>query len=321
MPLFIFHGDNVLEIGEAVSAMRRHFNAADVITFDGIAAPLPALSEACLTAGLFDPERLVIVHGLHDRLKGSRKEGDDGEEIARILRSLAPTTTLVLASADMPGDHSLLRMVVAAGGEARLFAMPRRGELPRWIGSRGRAHDVEVDTDAAELLAELIGANPVMLDSELEKLATYAGEEKRITPAMVDTLVGAVTQDSIFALVDAVAAGNKAVAFRLLRAQIERSSSTAIEVALYLIRMLARQFRILLRIRLGQEAGRSGQQISGDLKIPRYYERRYFSQARRLSTARLRSAFEQLAGLEYALKNGEVDAATALDLLVAELSA
>jgi DNA polymerase-3 subunit delta len=319
MPVMLIHGDNALEIGEAVRAVRERFNAADVITLEGETVALPVLSEATRTAGLFDPERLVIVHGLEERFKGRGKESVEVEEIRALLADIAPTTTLVLMSPGMTSDHQLVDAVRSVGGTVREHRTPRRRDLPRWIVARGKTHRVRVDPDAAELLAELVGGNAVMLDSELEKLATYAGDEGRIVPGMVDELVGAVTQDSIFALVDAVAAGNKAEAFRLLHAQIEQASGGPIEVALYLIRMLARQVRILLRIRLGQEAGRSTSQITSELKLPRYYADRYFRQARRLSGERLRAAFEQLAALEYALKSGKADAATGLDLLVVEL--
>lgn len=321
MPVLLLHGDNALEIGETLRTLRETFNAADVLTFDGVTVSPAALSEACLTAGLFDPDRMVIVHNLQERLKGTKKDSAETETLTRTLGSVAPTTTLVLVSPDTAGDHPLVHVVRSIGGKVQSYMTPKRAELPRWIAGRAKGHGVTIDMDAAALLAELAGANPVMLETELEKLATYAGEEGRITPRMVDMLVGAVSQESIFALVDAVAAGNKAAAFRLLHAQLEEASSTPVDVALYLIRMLTRQVRILLRIRLGQEAGRSTKQITSEAKIPPYYADRYFRQARRLSRERLIHAFDQLASLEHGLKSGKADAATGLDLLVADLCA
>lgn len=319
MPVLLFHGDNILDIDEAVRSVRQPFQAADVLTFDGSGVPLPALAEACLTAGLFDPERLVIVQDLHERSKGGRKTGGDNEELKTILSSVPETTTLLLVCKGMQADHQLARDAREAGGEVRAYATPRKQDLPRWLIARGKRHGVRVDPSAAELLADLVGVNPLRLETELEKLATYAGQEAQVTPPMVETLVGAVTQDSIFTLVDSIAAGNKAQALRLLHAQLDSSSSTPIDFALYLIRMLARQVRILLRIRLGREAGRSTGQLTAELKLPRYYADRYFRQAGRLSRARLTASFEQLASLEFALKSGQADASTGLDLLVSEL--
>ena len=319
MTVTLIHGDNQIEIDDALRKIRAPFNDADVLTYDGPLVALGTLSEACLTAGLFDPERLVIVHDLQERIKGTKKDTGDAEEVQKILVSVAPTTTLLLLSPGMAADNPLVTSVRKAGGDVRTLTVPRKNDLPRWVIGRGKQHGVTVDRDAAILLTELVGADTVSLDTELEKLATYAGPEARITVQVVDTLVGAVTQDSIFALVDAIATGDHKNAFRLLHAQLDSSSTNAIEFALYLIRMLARQVRILLRIRLGQSAGKGQGAIASELRLAPYYTERYFRQAKRLSNERLRGAFEALAALEYALKQGKADASTGLDLLVADL--
>ncbi|HEX6506995.1 MAG TPA: DNA polymerase III subunit delta [Chloroflexota bacterium] len=321
MPVTLLYGDNEIELNDTVRTTRAGFNGADVLTYEGAVVPLATLSEACLTAGLFDPQRLVIVHGLHERMKGKSKEGAETEEIRRILMAVAPTTTLLLVSPGMDPEHPLANHVREAGGELRHLRIPRKNDLPRWVVDRGKQHNVAVQRDAASLLVDLVGNDTVFLDTELEKLATFAGEQAQITLAMVDALVGAVTQDSIFALVDAVAAGDGRQALQLLHIQLDAATTEPVDFALYLIRMLARQVRILLRIRLGQEAGRNPRQIASELRLPPYYTDRYLSQARRLSRLQLTAAFEQLAALEYALKQGKADATTGLDLLVTELCA
>jgi DNA polymerase-3 subunit delta len=321
MALTLIQGDNQVEIDDALRKIRAPFNNADILTYDGALVPLGILSEACLTAGLFEPERLVVVHNLQERIKGTKKEAGEAEAIRKILRSVAPTTTLVLLSPGIPADNELVSYVREEGGDVRSLTVPRKNDLPRWVITRGKQHGVTVDRDAAVLLTELVGADTVSLDTELEKLATYVGNEWRVTVPVVDALVGAVTQDSIFALVDAIATGDHKEAFRLLHAQLDTSSTNAIEFALYLIRMLARQMRILLRIRLGQDSGGSQREIASELRLPPYYTERYFRQARRLSNERLKAAFEALAALEYALKQGKADAGTGLDLLVIDLCA
>jgi DNA polymerase III subunit delta len=318
MPVTLLYGDNALEIEAAAHSVRAKFSEVDTILYDGATVSLAELSQTCQTVGLFDPERLVVVRGLEGRLKGGKK-GVETDELRRTLASVAPTTTLLLLSPEMDDKNGLIDMVREVSGQVRSFVTPKRAELPRWIAARGSAHGVTVRRDAAELLADMLGANSVLLDTEVEKLAVYAGEGGTISTEVVETLVGAVTQDTIFALVDAVAVGDKAKALRLMQAQRGASSSTPIDFALYLVRMLARQVRILLRIRLGQEAGKSTGQITSDLKLNRYFAERYFRHARRLSTVRLTAAFEQLAAFEHGIKSGRADAGIGLDLLVTEL--
>lgn len=319
MPVLLHYGDNTLEIDESARAARVQFNDADVLAFDGSSVALSTLAEGCQTAGLFDPERLVIVDGLHQRFKSARKNEAEAEEIERILSNVPQAITVLLLDKDMAADHQLHFMVRGVGGQAHEHVIPKKGDLARWIVSRARSHNATIERDAADLLAELVGPNLIMLDSELEKLAIYAGGEERISSSTVEVLVGAVTQESIFALVDAIASGQQQTALRLLKQQSERATSGPIDFALYLIRMLARQMRFLLCIRLGQEAGRSQSQIISDLKLQRYFASRYFTQARRLSKERLIRSFEQLAALEFGLKSGQADPTNDLYLLIADL--
>lgn len=318
MPVTLLYGDNHLEIDDAVQSVRRRFDAPSILTFDGVSVPMSSLAEAWLTAGLFEPERLIIVHGLHQRFKGTKGDSPDVTELRSLLASVVPTTTVLLLGKDMAADHHLVADVKAAGGEVRHFVMPRERDLPRWIQARAKGLGTAIEPQAAELLADHIGTNTLLLDAEITKLATYAGDGERVTARMVEELVGAVTQESIFTLVDAVAARDEARALSLMRRQLE-SAANPIEYAVYLIRMLSRQVRILLRIRLGLEAKRPRQELIASLKLPRYYADRYFRQAGQLSEAQLRASFERLAALEYRLKSGKADPATGLDLLIAEM--
>lgn len=320
MPILLFHGDNALELDEAVQVVRARFGPASTLSLDGAAIPLATLAEASRTAGLFDPERLVLVTNLHERLKG-RKESGESEEIRTALHAIPASTTLLLLARDVPPDHALIRLAREAGAEVRTFVAPRKADLPRWVSRRAQGHGPGIEPGAASLLVDLVGNNPLLLERELEKLAIYTGPGSKIDRRAVESLVGAVPQDSIFTLVDAIAGGEQARALNLLHAQLSRSSGNATDVALYLIRMLARQVRILLRIRLATEAGKNRRQITSELHIPGYYAERYFQQARRLTAPRLLAAFDQLATLEHGLKSGQAQPETGLDLLVVALCA
>lgn len=316
MPIQLLFGDDDVAIDEALSTLRSRFDSADVISFDSSSLAPGALTEACLTAGLFASERLVIVRGLHERV---RKGSEEADVLEGIVGDVPPTTTLALVERGMAADHAVTTWVRAAGGEIKPLNLPRRNDIAAWIRRRVAALDATIDPDAPELLGEMIGLDALALDNELRKLATYAAGE-RITTAMIETLVGTVPQDSIFTLVDAVAGGDVRQALRLTHQSLANASTDPMGFALYLIRMLARQMRILLRIRVAQEGGRADRAISQDLRLPRYHADRYFQQARRLPKERIVAAFEQLAALEGALKSGKAEPETGLDLLVAQLS-
>jgi len=321
MPLLLLYGDNDVDIDGEVGATRQTFDNADISTFDGKDVAFATLAEACATAGLFNPQRLIMVRDLHERLKatGRSKKDSKPEEISSIFQGISPSTTLLLVSRNITAENQLVRLVREAGGNARFFQAPKKYELSGWIAKRANHHDIRINREAAEVLAELIGANLLMLDSELSKLAMYALDEEPVTASTVESLVGSIPQASIFALVDAIATGDRAGALDLLQAHLDQASGTATDFALYLIRMLARQMRILLQIRLGQEEGKSTGALTTQLKLPRYYADRYFKQSKRLSVERLRLTFEHLAALEYSLKSSQVDPVASLTLVVSKL--
>src|SRR3954452_3944881 len=136
MPVQLLFGDNSLEIDEAVRAIRDTFPSTDAIGYDGTTVTLADLSEGCLTVGLFDPDRLVVVRNLHARLKGDRKEGGELDEIKRVLGSIPSTTTVILVCPGMATEHPLVPAVRGLGGAVKTYTTPKRGELPRWIVER-----------------------------------------------------------------------------------------------------------------------------------------------------------------------------------------
>lgn len=321
MPVHLLFGDNTLELDEAVKSIRTDFNPADILTFDGKEVSLASLAIATRTAGLFDPNRLVIVRNLHLRVKGGKNDGE-WEEVRVLFDAIAPTTTLVLWCAGMTPDHQLVSEVRSLAGDIRSFLLPkRRQDLVDWVGGRAVARRAVISRDAAELLAESSGANPYLIDSEIEKLATYAGEGETITLEMVTLLVGAVSQETIFALVDAIASGQRDKALGLLHEQLDHAPSGPTDLAVYLIRMLARQMRILLEIQYGIEQRTSRDDIISRLRLSRFYAGRYFQQARAIPPATIRGSFEKLAELEHDLKTSRTDGSTGMDLLVVSLCA
>ncbi|MGH2448197.1 MAG: DNA polymerase III subunit delta [Chloroflexota bacterium] len=315
MPTLLFYGDNRLELDEALHTLRDRLDEVDAVSLDPDVA-LSELAAASQTAGLFAARRLITVRGLHKRWRTITDEV--AADLRPVLENVAETTTLLLREDGMRGDHALVRVVRQAGGEARGFSIPRPTSLPAWLIKRAANQGAQLDPAAAQLLVDLAGDDPTLLSSELEKLITYSAGET-VDSAAVSRLVGATPRDSIFKLIDSVYLGEAKSALRLLTEQREATSSDAVGFALYLVRMMARQTRILLQLRFAQEAGRSPRQAADDLHLPSFAQGRYLQQAERFTVDRLAGGLEDLAALEHVLKTGRVEPAAGLDLLVAEL--
>ncbi len=134
-------------------------------------------------------------------------------------------------SRDITKPPALLKRLAAAvkerGGRVEQHDAPRRGELRGWIVSHAARLELKIEVRAAHVLAERIGG-PIwetdvergemtrIADSELRKLATYAGER----PIGVDD-VEALTTDtrpaSVFAITNALDRREPAAAAEALR--------------------------------------------------------------------------------------------------------
>ena len=89
---------------------------------------------------------------------------------------------------------------------------------------------------------------------------------------------------------------------------------------LYLFSMFVRQFRLLIQVKELADAGYRPQGIAREIKQHSFVVGKLFQQARGFSMAELEQIYEHLLDIDIAVKTGEADIRTALDLLVANLT-
>lgn len=328
--LRLFFGDDQYSMGRAVEAatVEGHFEPVDVVRIDtrksGPAETLMVLA----TAGLFTPRRLVILEGLEEVARAPRKpaaktkkaEGD-ALSIARLLQATPDSTTLIILGSGMRADAPLMKEARGCGDsvEVREFRAPRQKEMPRWIAQRAREQGIELEPRAAEALAIRVGEQVAIAGVELAKLGAASAPTGKVGREMVEALVPSTAEESIFPLVEAIASRRREAALQLLERQLTQEQGRGMDLPLRLIRLVARQFRLLLHIRLLRAEGKARDEIVSTLRLPDYFADRYFAQARNTSEVRLGWALERLAATEQSIKNGEARELY-LHLLIAELT-
>jgi DNA polymerase-3 subunit delta len=219
--LLLVHGDDGFGLDAAVRDFAREIDATDTVEINAAAAPDGAIERAQLEAGtmsLFGAHLTV----LRQPLKAAGRSSAAADRLLALVTDLPDGSALALLeerpSRDIAKPPALLKRVAdavtARGGRVGVHAAPRRGELRGWITSHAARTGVTIETRAAHALAERIGGGiwetdiergemTRIADSELRKLATYAGER----PIAVDD-VEALTADtrpaSVFAITNAV---------------------------------------------------------------------------------------------------------------------
>jgi DNA polymerase III delta subunit len=152
-----------------------------------------------------------------------------------LVRDLVDGSALALVeerpSRDYARPPALLKRLADAvrerGGRVEEHAAPRRGELRAWITGHAGRMGIQIEVRAAHVLAERIGGQiwetdvergemTRIADSELRKLATYAGEEP-IGVEDVEALTTDTRPASVFAITNAIDRREPAAAAEALR--------------------------------------------------------------------------------------------------------
>ncbi|MDP2726661.1 MAG: DNA polymerase III subunit delta, partial [Dehalococcoidia bacterium] len=187
-------------------------------------------------------------------------------------------------------------------------------DLERWIIQTAREMGGTINSATAHLLAENVGPDLWVLDSELRKLLLYAAG-KPVTEADVRLLVSQVREASIFALVDAVLAARAGLALGLAHKLVDGGTSP-----FQVLGTLARQLRRLLLAKELSGQNMSPQNMASALgfRSP-WAAKKLAQQAEGYSHGRLGAMYRRLVDEDLALKTGRRTPELGLDLLLVEL--
>ncbi len=109
---------------------------------------------------------------------------------------------VLIARAKAPAK--LLRAVKAAKGEVHEFEAPKAREMPRALVADAKRLGFRLEPAAARVLVDRMGANPVRLGHELERLALWAGEGGEVTAADLDAMIADTSEAAVWSLSDAL---------------------------------------------------------------------------------------------------------------------
>jgi len=87
---------------------------------------------------------------------------------------------------------------------------------PAWIEKKFRSEKIAVSQDAVGLLLELVGDDLLALESEIEKLISWVGDNGRVDTEDVLALVGEARQHTVFELSEALGLRQREKALNLL---------------------------------------------------------------------------------------------------------
>jgi DNA polymerase-3 subunit delta len=176
--------------------------------------------------------------------------------------------------------------------------------------------------DAARELTDALGADLMLMASELEKLVLYTGDRRRITLGDVETMVLGAKQRSLYELTDAISAKDRPRALALLQGLLNASDGGE-ESAIGHLYMLARTFRQMLVIleKNVRDSRAIWQALWQGFRMPPFAAEDLIRQARRYKSRReLTRALRLIARADLELRSSPPDKRLVLERLVLALA-
>jgi DNA polymerase-3 subunit delta len=294
-PAYLLTGSDRPKIVRALRRLRdrigddatEHLNARDATAEDVIAA--------CNSMGLFGGERLVIVE------EAERWKAADVKEIVAYLATPAPATVLALVAEEIKADAALTK-AVAKAGQVLAYEVPKR-KLPEWVAEQFGRYGAKADADACRALVEMVGDDFDELQSEVDKLATWAAGDP-ITLRDVEQMAAGRAETAIFSLTDAWGRRDVAAVLSSAEAILERTHRPR---SGELMRMVGSMVNHVGRVRRCQRLADQGvrpRDAAGQLKMHPFVAEKAFAQAANFSAEELGYAIVRLSELDAATKGG-----------------
>jgi DNA polymerase-3 subunit delta len=299
-PAYLIAGTDSAKIAAARARLRARAESeggpAALETFDateGRAAPdADAVLAAIPALSLTEARRYLLVDGV-DRLRDREQQA-----LADAIQTLPPDLTIVLIARGKPPAR-LAGAVEAAGGEVLAYEAPRPRELPRFLVGEAARLGFRLDPDAARLLVERMGSDPLRLRGELERLALWAGEQGEVTSADLEAMIADTSEAAIWSLSDALLERDRGRALEIgerLLAQGENLTGIVYALASRLRRARAALAQL--------ERGIPAKQVERELGMHPFAARQLMARLRKASPQELRRATAALADLEVWCRGG-----------------
>jgi DNA polymerase III subunit delta len=204
-PIYAVFGDESFLRQQAIEAISRIALGGDgddlaITRFPGDKTSLANVLDEARTLPFLAPRRVVVVEDADPFVSAHR------QDLERYADHTSATGVLVLSVKTWPMTTKLAKRVEVVGLSIECTT-PSESTLSSWLIALARARGVKLEQSAAQLMVELVGPEPGLLSSEVEKLSVYVGDQKVIRDEDVARMVGAGRVQEIWKILDAATTG------------------------------------------------------------------------------------------------------------------
>lgn len=317
-PVYLFLGEEDFLATKCIDALKKALLTEEetewnLVQFEGRDVSGQEVYRFLNTLPFFGQKRLAVIKNA-DHLPDA-----EGEVLVSLMEAMPAHAHLIIVAPRLDKRTRFYRAAVANG---RVIELPRlqRDQAAAWAVKRAAALGLSLDRRLALQLVNRTGTSLWQVDSELNKLASYKGDDSSpVTEAEINEVVSLTNQEvaeyAIFHFTDALAEGRRQEALQLLNRLLGVGREP-----LVILFMIARQFRLIAFAHEAMAGGPGQQEMAKELGVPPFVMKKAFSQAQRLGAAGIRRALSLTLQADREIKTGINSAQRALELLVLRLT-
>ena len=338
-PGYILAGDEIFLLDRCRAAVIKAFVPADLRDFclsdlDLTQTSIFEVLDRAQTPSLMAQFQVIFIRNVRQLYtRGAKK--DEFAALDRYFSSPNPQALLLFIAdflripsdtrrMDLDDKNRFERLTETLGRHCSIVELARVSEedAMRWTVAKAQEAGLQMENDAARELVDALGADMMLVSSELEKLLLYAAGRGKITLGDVETMVLSAKQRTLYELTDAISAHDRARALALLHGLLN-SSDAGEDAAIGHLYMLARTFRQMLVIleKNVRDSRAIWQALWQGFRIPPFAADDLIRQARRYKSRReLTRALRLVARADLELRSSPPDKRLVLERLVYELA-
>jgi DNA polymerase-3 subunit delta len=313
-PVYVLVGTERLLIERVVDAVRKVVDSMgvpgfNVEVFDGKGLDAARVISAARTVPMMADTRLVLLRHV-DAMTPTEQTN-----LAEYLDDPSDSTCFLATATKLDGRAKLAKAAKKKG--YLIEAKPLRGrELREFIRAAATAREHTIAPQAIEALLDAVGDDLAAIDDAMERLSLFVGAGQRIDAEAVMMCVTRIRVESIWSLVDAIGLKDRRKGISAAQSLLDDR-----EPPLRLLAMVARQLRIVARMREALSEGLRPQEAAKRAGAPPFKAGDLTESARRFTADSLGRAFTLIAETDRALKGSKRPPDVILQDAVLELCA
>ena len=304
-PVYCIYGEESYFVDETVKRIKNALSTTEEVEtsiFDLEESPVDLMMDEADTFPFFSERKLVIAKNasfLKAAEKGKEKIEHDLKRLENWLNHPSDfSITILIAPYEKLDERKKITKLMKEKSVILHAETPKENDLAVWIRTEVSRFNKNIYDEAVDKLVEMVGANMLQLQIEIEKICLYLGEESYITVDIVENLVAKTLEHDAFKMLNAYLSRQNAEAVQIYHDLLRQK-----EEPIMLVGLLSSNIRTMNNVYYLQKKGYHPTQISKQLKIHPYRVKLMLENRNRPSEERLLKALHNLAEIDLKLKS------------------